>query len=136
MISISKKAQYGLLALIELGVYFQSRRLQTKVIAQTHQMPHKFLESVLKQLNKAGIINSFRGTNGGYELAKDPKDIHVLDMMIALEEFNDFDSMKNEPGVDVFWVQSIENIKKQFDVSLQTLLNKHQRDLKRLTYSI
>lgn len=87
---LSKKTKYGLKALI----YIAKRSGQVPVliseISENECIPKKFLEAILLDLKKFGIVGSKKGKGGGYYLLKDPKDItaatliRVLDGPIAL----------------------------------------------------
>ena len=67
------------------------RRLQdkdmhsTKDIAMSEHIPEAFAYKILNKLKRAGIIHAIQGNMGGYKLAKDPKDISVYELMMALE---------------------------------------------------
>jgi len=54
-------------------------------IAAAQDIPMKFLESILSELRRAGIVGSRRGAEGGYWLALPPKDITVADLIRAVE---------------------------------------------------
>ena len=59
--------------------------LKGDAIAETHDIPTKFLVGVLTTLRTAGILQSMRGRDGGFRLAKPAADIRVADVMRALE---------------------------------------------------
>jgi len=59
--------------------------LKGDAIAETHDIPTKFLVGVLTTLRTAGILQSMRGRDGGFRLARPATDIHVADVMRALE---------------------------------------------------
>ena len=59
--------------------------LTGEVLADREGLPHKFLESVLSDIRRAGLVVSQRGRGGGYRLARDPSDISVADVMRALD---------------------------------------------------
>ncbi len=69
---LSKKGEYGLRALIDLGLAAEVGQglLQVSQIAAKQQMPVKFLEQILQSLREAGIVETQRGRFGGYRLAK------------------------------------------------------------------
>ena len=54
-------------------------------IARSKSIPKVFLAKILQKLSKAGIVRSYRGVKGGFELAKRPKDITLLDVIEAIK---------------------------------------------------
>lgn len=74
---LSQKAKYALRALQMLALYAEKGKgpLLIGTIAEAQNVPRKFLELILIDLKRAGYVRSFRGRNGGYALAKSPKDI-------------------------------------------------------------
>lgn len=86
---LSKKTKYALHALTYLGKNREGAVL-IQSIADEHNISHKFLENILLELKKAGILGSKKGKGGGYYLIKDPKEIplsriiRLLDGPIAL----------------------------------------------------
>ena len=77
---LSMKAKYALRALIVLGKN-EKRMLQIKAIAKEADVPHKFLEAILLELKKTGIVRSHRGRSGGYSLGRPAKDISFADVL-------------------------------------------------------
>jgi Rrf2 family protein len=72
---ISQKAKYALRALISLAQAPKGEPLFTSDIAEQQSIPKKFLEQILLDLKRHGILVSRRGKFGGYQLLKDPADI-------------------------------------------------------------
>lgn len=86
MVVFSAKVAYGLSASFELAVHYDKRSpLQIKEIAAAHGIPQNFLEQILLMLKRGGLVESVRGANGGYLLAKRPKDIRVSDVIGCFE---------------------------------------------------
>jgi len=85
MFTISAKGAYGLYAMMELTRTHRGDSVQIKDIADAQDIPQHYLEQLLVTLRKAGFVKSFRGTNGGYALAKAPSEVTVLDILTALE---------------------------------------------------
>ena len=69
---LSKKAKYGLKALLLLAQHYEQGPLLISEIAQQEAIPKKFLELILLELKKQGILHSKKGKGGGYTLAKTP----------------------------------------------------------------
>src|SRR6056297_3123475 len=74
---LSKKGEYALMAMIVLSMHYGKDTLQTKEIAEQENIPVKFLEQILLELKKAGILESKRGSQGGYKMIKDPEDVSL-----------------------------------------------------------
>jgi len=81
-VKISAKADYALQALVEIAVATHRETLiSAEDISEKREIPEKFLEGILTLLRKAGLVNSYRGPSGGFELAKNPEDIAVADII-------------------------------------------------------
>lgn len=72
---ISKKGEYALKAMISLSLNYRSGPVAIKEIAEREKIPKKFLEQILLELKKAGLLESSRGAGGGYSLIKPPQEI-------------------------------------------------------------
>src|ERR1043165_4982594 len=73
---LSKKSEYALRSLINLGIAAEVGRslVQVSELADNEQLPVKFLEQILQALKEAGLVKSERGKFGGYRLAKKPRE--------------------------------------------------------------
>ena len=86
MLKISQKLEYAMRAMIELALRKDEGVLvPAREIAEAQQIPLRFLEQQLGALNKAGLVESFRGAGGGCRLAKEPTEIRVADIADAIE---------------------------------------------------
>lgn len=74
---LSKKAKYAIKALIYLGKNKEEGRMLISDIAEKERIPKKFLEQILLELRKHAILQSRRGKEGGYLLAKTPEEINM-----------------------------------------------------------
>ena len=97
---ISKKTIYGLQAAILLAKRYESGPVLITDLARQGHIPKKFLEAILLELRKKGILNSKKGKGGGYVLGKDPKEISIGDIIRTLdgsfsEIFIDVDNKEN-----------------------------------------
>ncbi len=87
---ISQKTRYALRALLYLVEQGRGAPVQLASIAESQQVPRKYLELIMLDLKRAGIVTSVRGPSGGYRLARTPAEIsfgeviRVLDGPIAL----------------------------------------------------
>lgn len=75
---LSKKTKYALKALVVLAKRYETGwPMRIAQIAQEENIPHKFLEAILLELRKQGILGSKLGVNGGYYLLKPPEEIKI-----------------------------------------------------------
>ncbi len=97
---LSKKTEYGLLALIDMAVQ-QDRggttRLTTHEVAARQGIPERFLEQQITALRNAGLVNSHRGAAGGCSLSRRADTITVLEVLEALEG-SIFDPASDDDG--------------------------------------
>lgn len=82
---LSTKGRYGLRALLDLAVHQERGPVSIQSIADRQDISESYLEQIIGKLRKAGLVNSIRGAQGGYQLALDPSDISVGDVLRALE---------------------------------------------------
>ena len=82
---LSMKAKYGLRALAALAKEHGNGPILISDIASTESIPHKFLELILLDLKRKGILQSKRGKGGGYALSRRPSDISVGEVIRALD---------------------------------------------------
>ncbi len=80
---LSKKGEYALRALIDLGIAAEVGRelVQVSELSEKQQIPIKFLEQIMLQLKEAGLIESQRGKFGGYRLARPARKIPIGDVV-------------------------------------------------------
>lgn len=76
---LSKKGEYALRSLINLGIAVEVKRslVQVSELADNEQLPVKFLEQIMQALKEAGLVSSVRGKFGGYRLAKPAREITI-----------------------------------------------------------
>jgi Rrf2 family protein len=82
---LSKKTKYALNALVFLAENKDKGAIQIHDIAEHEHIPQKFLEAILLDLRKAGILSSKRGRGGGYYLLHPPKEINLADVIRHFE---------------------------------------------------
>lgn len=80
---LTTKGRYGLRAVIEIAAGKEA--VSVSSIAERQHISEAYLEKLLALLKKAGIVNSLRGAQGGYVLAKEAESISVGDILRALE---------------------------------------------------
>jgi Rrf2 family protein len=83
---LSKKSKYGLKAMLELASEESGQRpLQASELAERQQLPKKFLEAILLELTRHGLLKSKLGRGGGYVLTRKSGDITVGEIIRVLE---------------------------------------------------
>ncbi|MCB9771600.1 MAG: Rrf2 family transcriptional regulator [Candidatus Omnitrophica bacterium] len=82
---ISKKTKYGLHALIYLANHYDGGSVLISDLAREERIPKKFLEAILLDLKKQGLLESKKGKGGGYSLSKHPSDIKVGQIVRILD---------------------------------------------------
>jgi Rrf2 family protein len=78
---ISAKADYAVRAALQLAAALDGEPLKAETIAEAQQIPHKFLEAILNDMRRGGLVLSQRGANGGYRLAAAPDTISIADVI-------------------------------------------------------
>ena len=82
---VSAKVDYAVRAAVELAVVAGEGPVKGDRIAQAQKIPLKFLENILSELRRAGMVASQRGAEGGYWLAKPAEAISIADIIRAVE---------------------------------------------------
>ncbi|MCR5725768.1 MAG: Rrf2 family transcriptional regulator [Treponema sp.] len=85
MYKISARSQYALLIMEDLAVADRQKYIPLKTLSHRRNLSVKYLEQILIQLGKAGLVIGFRGSNGGYKLAKPVEDYTVGEILRAIE---------------------------------------------------
>ena len=80
---ITRASEYAILSLILLSKTDEPQDSET--LSHELSIPKSFLAKILQALAKSGILNSFKGVNGGFVLALKPKDISMLDIISCVE---------------------------------------------------
>jgi Rrf2 family protein len=135
---LSKKTKYALHALTYLGKHREEGTVLIHDISEEYGISHKFLENILLELKKAGLLGSKKGKGGGYYLIKEPQDIllskviRLLDGPIALlpcvslNYYEPCDECKNEAvcGINRVMIQvRDETLKILENKTLEDILN-------------
>jgi len=137
MIGISSKTIYAIAALHELDTIPENEVMKIKEIAARASVPQNFLEQILLELRKQGILTSIKGARGGYKLAKKLKDITLKDVVMILEidAFSDV-CRTNNPALRLFWEDIRDGVSSVFSLPLSELKNYQQKVDQTLNYSI
>lgn len=82
---ISTKGRYAVRVMLDLAGNDTGEYIKVKQIAERQGLSEKYLEQIIAILNKAGFVKSVRGAQGGYKIAKDPKN-YTIGMILRLTE--------------------------------------------------
>jgi Rrf2 family protein len=82
---LSQKCQYAIRSVFELAVQYGRGPVKISCIAEAQAIPPRFLEVILNQLRRAGFVQSKRGPEGGYILARQPDRISVGEIVEFME---------------------------------------------------
>jgi Rrf2 family transcriptional regulator, cysteine metabolism repressor len=81
----STRGEYGVRLMVELARHHGSGPVSLSEMAEHEQLPRPYLEQLVVSLREAGLVTSTRGAHGGYELARAPGDIRMIEVVTALE---------------------------------------------------
>jgi len=137
MIGISTKTVYAVAALHELGAVPEGEVLRIKEIAKRASIPQNFLEQILLELKKQGMLTSIKGAHGGYRLAKPLKEIRLKDVIEILESDGFMDICKTDnPALKLFWTDVRKRVEKTLSIPLSELKEYQLKAAQALNYSI
>ncbi|KUO58762.1 MAG: Rrf2 family transcriptional regulator [Gracilibacter sp. BRH_c7a] len=81
----STRGRYGVQIMVDLAQHGTEGPISLKSIADRQKLSEHYLEQLVPELRKAGLVKSIRGSQGGYILAKKPEDIYIGDVIRILE---------------------------------------------------
>jgi Rrf2 family protein len=84
-VHISAKTDYAMRAMLVLAEAEPNTWVKAEAIAEQQRLPRKFLEAILSDLRRARLVESLRGAEGGYRLARSASKIKVADVMRAVD---------------------------------------------------
>jgi len=82
---LSKKTRYAMLALTRLAKEYGNGAILISDIAKSENIPQRFLENILQELKKLGIVGSKQGKSGGYYLIHDPQEVKLVTVIRHFE---------------------------------------------------
>jgi Rrf2 family iron-sulfur cluster assembly transcriptional regulator len=97
MLRLSRKTLLALEAVIDIAFNARTEPVQAKEITARQGVPQRYLEQVMQQLVRAGILKGVRGPRGGYRLAKERRRISVGDVVRVAESIEDAEEEKVRP---------------------------------------
>ena len=123
LIGLSSKVEYALMALIELTGHTDSQNpLTISEIATRHPIPERYLEQIFTLLRRGGVVQSQRGSKGGYLLAKAPWQITVLEVISLIEGGRSGRTLYSSVSVER---DLIHEIWQQAGAKFQSVLSQH-----------
>jgi Rrf2 family protein len=84
-VRVSAKSDYALRALIEMAAREDGKAVSAEELGRAQDIPHGFLQAILADLRKAGVVISQRGQSGGWRLARKASDVSVADVIRAVD---------------------------------------------------
>lgn len=139
---LNKRTKYALHALLVLANTRETGPVSAERIAAEAHAPLKFLEAILSELAKAGIVISRKGRGGGHQLARKPKDIRMTDVirlfngaiaLVPCVSLNFYESCVECPDEatcvvhDVFMEVRVATVRMLEKATLADLLRRQQR---------
>ncbi len=82
---ISTKGRYGVRILLDLARHENGTPRLIRDIAESQQISEKYISRLIIDLRRAGIVRSIRGAKGGFRLAKNPREVTLLDIIEVME---------------------------------------------------
>ncbi len=136
---LSTRGKYGLNAMVYLASKAQDGPQPLRAIAQSNLLPDQYLEQLLGCLRKAGLVNTVRGAQGGYQLAKPAGEItvgHIIDAMEGPLQLSEcaIESEPTCPNSDIcptrrVWEYLTDSINSLlYSISLQDMLETKEMD--------
>jgi Rrf2 family protein len=115
---LSKKAQYAFRALAHLVEKYEQGPVLISEISKKKKVPLKFLENILLELKKAGILESKKGKGGGYYLKKDPSKVHMANIIRAVDG-----PIALLPCVSLYFYERCKNCNEKFCALHDIMIN-------------
>jgi len=82
---ISTRSRYALKLMYELALTYGEQPVFLKDIARIHKISEKYLSKLVIPLRGVGLVRSFRGAHGGYALAREPREVTIMEIVRVLE---------------------------------------------------
>lgn len=119
---LTKRGHYSVKALLDLSLQKNHGPASVQAIAQRQKLPAPYLEKLLIEMRKGGLVKSHRGAQGGYQLAASPRDISLAQILQAVGE-----KLEPLPHGDPNWEQAEDwvtfSLWKRLNQKMQEALN-------------
>jgi Rrf2 family protein len=123
LLDLSAKVEYALLALLELANHYVHKTPVTMSdISAKHPIPERYLEQILTSLRRAGVVQSQRGSKGGFVLAREPRQLTLLEVVTMLDGEQ---KEKEYLSEDTLEKNLVLNIWQQADLAAQAVLSQY-----------
>jgi Rrf2 family protein len=99
---ITRQADYAVRAVLHLAHMKNGDRAATSIVAKEQHIPPSFLAKIISQLSIAGLLHTSRGARGGVTLARDPKEITLLEVIEAIDGPIQLNECVGDEGVCTF----------------------------------
>ena len=135
LMKLSTRSRYGIHAMYELALNYGGSPVPIKSIVERRAIPEAYLEQLIAVLRREKLVISNRGAQGGYRLAREPREITVGDVLRALEGgLNLVDCLLEEDSCGktcacpsrVVWMKIRDGLNSIVDgISLQDMINEY-----------
>jgi Rrf2 family protein len=105
-VRVSAKADYAVRAVLELAGASQDAPVKGEDIARAQDIPPRFLENILSELRQQGVVQSRRGADGGYWLAREPNEITIAEVIRAVD--GPLATVRGEPPAELSYTGRAE----------------------------
>jgi Rrf2 family protein len=123
LLELPSKVEYALLALMEMAGQADGKiPITVNEITAKHPIPERYLEQILANLRRGGLLKSQRGAKGGYILAKAPEEITILDVVTAIEGDREAPSLSDDTTIEM---KLIRETWQKANLSAQAILGQH-----------
>ena len=132
--NLNRRHQYAVSAMVQMALHSNDVPMQMKTISEQGGIPHSFLEQLVLDLKKSGLIVSTRGAKGGYRLAKSPDAILIQDIINAIDPVVSSDL--KDPFLSFFWNGFVDHANEYFKQPLSELVTSVLNRKSVLNYNI
>ena len=132
--NVTQKHRYALSAMVQLGLSFSKGPVQLRLVSNAANIPHSYLEQLVLDLKKVGLVVSTRGAKGGYQLSRSPQIITLKDIFSAIEPLSCESRVQDQ--LSFFWDQFNHHVNNYLEKTLHELIESIFQREKVLTYSI
>jgi Rrf2 family transcriptional regulator, cysteine metabolism repressor len=143
---LSTKGEYGLVAIVDLALHSNQGPVQSFQVAERQHIPKQYLDQLMLSLKKAGLVESSRGRQGGYVLARPASSISALEIVAALEgpvcnvNFARKDHRAKSPAYHILqglWNEVVSNVVQILEnTTLEALCDQHRKMESQIMYYI
>ncbi|MBM4168173.1 MAG: Rrf2 family transcriptional regulator [Ignavibacteria bacterium] len=121
MLQLSKKVEYGLIALRHMAMRPAGQVFTAKELAAEHNIPYELLAKVLQKLARANVVRSLQGVRGGYSLSIKPSELTVSNVIQIIEN--------EKPMIAECYIDGPDSCSIYDNCSIRKPLGKVQRNL-------